>query len=165
MDECGPAQPDSRAGAHADAPVQSTAAVSGAAANGGAGHAAADGPISVTKMRVAAAMALAAAAVRAGTHTFSCQFLAPDNNACMCIPLWCNSQICILPVPKQVRARLLADREEQEARRLAGLVMTAMTQRLARKLCAFEALDETAAKEGALLEVGAPAHAGCLPGS
>lgn len=59
----------------------------------------------------------------------------------------------MLRLPGQVRARLLADREEREAARLASAAIEALLQRAARRLRQFDALDEACAKEAAAQEV------------
>ena len=55
--------------------------------------------------------------------------------------------------PAQVRARLLADAEEAEARRLACALLECQAQRLARRLRAFDALDAAAAQEALAQDV------------
>ena len=81
-----------------------------------------------------------------------CQAVAKIQYACI-KPYFRNA-------PGQVRARLLADREEREAARLAAAALEALLQRAGRRLRQFNALDEAVAKETAAQEVRR-----CLPSS
>ena len=62
-------------------------------------------------------------------------------------------RLCSCLWPRQVRARLLADAEEAEARRLTCAILDCQTQRIARKLRAFDALDAAVAQEALAQDV------------